>query len=431
MSKQQSVSEFLKDNKSIQKTMERLQPNVESGVVNPDCMPRDSTYDPVNSPYINDPQAVNYPRYSQQYAQYPNGYQNYEGQYQYPNQYYDYPQEQLAYNEYSSPQNYVERPYTPTMAVSEKHLSYNDFSTPQPVEGQETERLYAQPRYSTPETPQKYSRNSTSGRTKDFGNVYGIAGPYSPSGNKINSARPSERSMQQVDFFSPDTVVLKEDIDETLLKPIPRKYCCCFTKRSTCIITVAIIILALLGIIIYLFVPQAPNVTSSDFYVPSGTEGVLLNGVPLSQASKSTTNTFQFNMAVNVSVESFSYFKIGIHQLSVDIAVKDTTGSAINGFVGSGSANDLAFPPRANTTFVLPSSVSYTVSSNTATDPAILLMEARCIGQKAGTIPASLTFKVDVSAISWLGIKPSYTWDKAIPCPSQSQLQAAISIFSK
>ncbi|KAJ3262051.1 hypothetical protein HK103_003894 [Boothiomyces macroporosus] len=298
--------------------MERLQPTVESGVINPEYLPRDASYDPVNSPFITDAQAANHPGYSQQYAQYPNGYQNYDGQYPYQNQYYDYSQEQL-YNDYSAPQSFTERPYTPTMATSEKHLSYNDFSTPQPVQEPEREKLFSHPNYSNPDTPQRYSRNSTNGRSKDFGNIYGSAGPYSPSGNKINSARPSERNMRPVDFFSPDTVVLKEDVEEAQLKPIPRTYCCCFTKRSTCIITIAIILLALLGVIIYLFVPQAPNVSSTDFYVPAGTDGVLLNGVPLAQATKSTTNTFQFNMAVNISVESFSYFKIGIHQLSVDV----------------------------------------------------------------------------------------------------------------
>ncbi|KAJ3273016.1 hypothetical protein HDV01_004922 [Terramyces sp. JEL0728] len=348
MSKQ-SVSDFLKDNKSIQKTMERMQPSADTGVVNPEYLPTD-TYDPVNSHFINDVQQASYPRYSQQYSQYPQGYQNHDTRYPYP-QYPNYSEEYASqnYRDQNTPQSYDEQTFTPKNEVLEKHLSYNDFSTPQP----ETERLSAQPNYYAPETPQKYSRNSTNGRSKDFGNVYGIAGPYSPSGNKLNNSHQSERSLHDNDFFAPDTVVMKEDIEENHLKPIPRTFCCCFTKRSTCIITITILILALLGIIIYLFIPQTPNVTSSDFYVPSGMEGVLLNGQPIAQATKASTNTIQFNMAVNVSVESFGYFKIGIHQLRVDIAVKDMSGAPINGFVGNGEANDLAFPPRTNTTFAL------------------------------------------------------------------------------
>ncbi len=61
---------------------------------------------------------------------------------------------------------------------------------------------------------------------------------------------------------------------------------------------------------------------------------------------------------------------------------------------------------------------------NLQTDPVIQLLRKTCLASPQVPINAHLDLQFDISAISWLGIKPTFGFDKTQACPSSADLQA-------
>ena len=98
-------------------------------------------------------------------------------------------------------------------------------------------------------------------------------------------------------------------------------YCCCFNHRIKCIAFV-VLILVIIGVCLYFALPQLPSIDSSDAFAPSNSQGILVNGSPISQLNPVTLLlrpdiTITFLIAMNVTVKSPSYFAFAIRSLEL------------------------------------------------------------------------------------------------------------------
>lgn len=108
----------------------------------------------------------------------------------------------------------------------------------------------------------------------------------------------------------------------------------------------------------------------------------------------------------------------------MEAQIKSLNGQDIPNFIGLGYANNLEFPPRKTTLFIFPFDLVYNASlTNIANDPAIQLLRSNCFVRPQRQIPVRVKLTVDISAISWLGIRPSFTFDQQADCPTFQSLQ--------
>ncbi|KAJ3257893.1 hypothetical protein HK103_004184 [Boothiomyces macroporosus] len=209
-----------------------------------------------------------------------------------------------------------------------------------------------------------------------------------------------------------------------------RRVCCCFERRRTCIVTF-VTMLILLGVGLYFVFPSLPQVNVSDPYIPPNSKGLLVNNVSVSQQNAQTLLSQQqinlaFDTATNVSVYSPSYINIGIRNISVNLQVKDLSGKVIPTFQGNGFVSNIRFPTRATTEFVLPITLTYMVATlDAGTDPVIQVFISKCLNgnKKLDTV---IHLNLEVSAVSWLGIHPAFSFDLQQPCPDISQFAQLI-----
>ena len=124
-----------------------------------------------------------------------------------------------------------------------------------------------------------------------------------------------------------------------------------------------------------------------------------------------------------MTVYSPSWINVGIREIKLQIEAYDVDGKIIPNFEGNGVVDNLRFPSRTTTEFVFPLTIQYNTSLSTISqDPALNLLRARCLANPQEAIRGKVTVQVDVSALSWLGIRPKVSQDRDIKCPSQTQL---------
>ena len=125
-----------------------------------------------------------------------------------------------------------------------------------------------------------------------------------------------------------------------------RNFCCCFRRRGHCILFFLSIFVVFL-VLLFLALPfQFFSFDASDPFLPStSTSGLnIASRNPLS---------LSFTIGENITVSSPSYFTWGVHQLTVNMQLKDAKGDLIPGVNGVGFQKDLRFPARSSTSFTL------------------------------------------------------------------------------
>ncbi|KAJ3124854.1 hypothetical protein HK101_006037, partial [Irineochytrium annulatum] len=165
-----------------------------------------------------------------------------------------------------------------------------------------------------------------------------------------------------------------------------RRYCGCFRSRSGCRrfwVIFLVLFLGGLGAAVYLLFPRAPQVVISNPWFAPGAAGVVTFG-DMAKASVAEPYTIQFNMMVNVSVYSPNYEPIWMSKLMFSGNLLDNSGNVLAGSTASGIATSVMFSPMANTSFILPITLSYnltkpgSIQSLANTDPGIKLVSQNC-----------------------------------------------------
>jgi hypothetical protein len=124
-----------------------------------------------------------------------------------------------------------------------------------------------------------------------------------------------------------------------------------------------------------------------------------------------------------VTVYSPSWINVGIKEIKLKIEAYDIDGKLIPNFEGNGLVDNLRFPSRATTEFVFPLAIQYNTSlSSFSNDPALIMLRDKCLSNPQKPIRGKVTIQVDVSALSWLGIRPKASQDRDIKCPGENQL---------
>jgi hypothetical protein len=155
-----------------------------------------------------------------------------------------------------------------------------------------------------------------------------------------------------------------------------------------------------------------------------GNPGLFITGDPLSG------KPFQlsFEASSDVTVKSTSYIDIGIKELDIKVNIKDAAGNPIKNFIGNAIVADQQFPSRQTTTFNMPITISYnsTANGDILNDPAINVLKENCVSGGKNKIDSLIGLKLDMAPISWLGIQPSFSFDKELPCPDIAKLLTLI-----
>ncbi|KAJ2998383.1 hypothetical protein HDV02_004598 [Globomyces sp. JEL0801] len=208
-------------------------------------------------------------------------------------------------------------------------------------------------------------------------------------------------------------------------------YCCCFRRRFHCIAFATILVVSL-GLLIYFIFPASPLVNIGETYVPPNSGGLMVNGAPLSLTSAFSilatggNMNISFPTATDISIYSYSYVNFGIQQLDVTVQVKDDNGNIMPKFAGRGNLTNIKIVPRGSSNPLM-----MTLETNVltiASDPTIKVLTSAC---RAGTdkkLSTRMTVTVDIAALSWLGIKPTFSFDPPQQCHDISQLQNLFSL---
>ena len=65
-------------------------------------------------------------------------------------------------------------------------------------------------------------------------------------------------------------------------------------------------------------------------------------------------------------------------------------------------------------------------TGNLINSPGIQILASNCLTVPQKNLNMQLTVRLDIAAISWIGWRPSYTFDRAQACPSIEQLAALV-----
>lgn len=87
-----------------------------------------------------------------------------------------------------------------------------------------------------------------------------------------------------------------------------------------------------------------PTFVVSDPYISPDNPGVSILQAPF---------TLKINALTNYSIFSPSYFALGIHQLTAEVALKDLVGNIIPGALGTSSISNLRFPARSTANYTV------------------------------------------------------------------------------
>jgi hypothetical protein len=228
--------------------------------------------------------------------------------------------------------------------------------------------------------------------------------------------------------------VLKEerDFENQDRKKGGNVICCCFKSVVVCLITFAVLI-GVLILVIFLLFPSMPIVTYGKPTISEGTKLVINDGQPITAVGAITDiiNAKPFNLSfdtiTDVTVESTSSIDVGIKQLDFTVKLKDINGQIIENFMGEGTVKDLKFPSKQSTTFPLPMHMQYntTLGLSTINDPAIKVLVTKC-GPAGATLDTVIDVKLTVGLVSWLGIHPTFAFDRTQPCPDITELFKAL-----
>ncbi|KAJ3100536.1 hypothetical protein HDU96_010298 [Phlyctochytrium bullatum] len=208
-------------------------------------------------------------------------------------------------------------------------------------------------------------------------------------------------------------------------------YCCgCFRTRAGCCAfwwVIVVIILAGLGIAAYFLYPRIPQVWVSDPYAPTDEKPLITSG-SLASASSTTPYTIQFNLRTNISVYSPNNIDVKVDKLTLTGVLLDDSNKQLNARA-NGQKTDLVFKSKENTTFVLPVTMTYSVTTPATLidllalqDPVINVLAKACgwVGSTRTPIKMDYTAEATIGLISWTGYKPKFDGRLNFNCPVDS-----------
>ncbi|KAJ3326285.1 hypothetical protein HDV06_000161 [Boothiomyces sp. JEL0866] len=189
--------------------------------------------------------------------------------------------------------------------------------------------------------------------------------------------------------------------------------------------------LVVVGLAIYFVMPSAPSVTVGDVYIPANSQGLLINGNPVSDYSATMILTspitqVSYEFAINITIYSPSYIDIGFRKTSL----RDSDNQVIQNLWANSTLTHLDFPPRKST--VIPVPLYMTMISNNQdsllSNPAFATFVEQCGATGSKKLNSTITVLFDIGAFAWLNYYPSFSFEKAVDCPEISQMNGRFAI---
>ncbi|KAI8830444.1 hypothetical protein BJ741DRAFT_358787 [Chytriomyces cf. hyalinus JEL632] len=208
-----------------------------------------------------------------------------------------------------------------------------------------------------------------------------------------------------------------------------KKFCGCFSTRSSCCIFWSVftfILLAGIAVAGFFLWPRSPTVTISEPYIPSTIAPIQIAGSSLASASASNPATIILNMAVDVTVFSPNYIDIFVSKISFQgQLINPLTNTNMDSAPVNGIATNVNFRSKKTTAFTLMFTVTHPITSGaalqilTGTDEVIHTVVNECSSSN-GKLPMAYNIQLSISAISWTGFKPMSSGKASIPCPASA-----------
>ncbi|KAJ3131713.1 hypothetical protein HK101_004686, partial [Irineochytrium annulatum] len=118
-----------------------------------------------------------------------------------------------------------------------------------------------------------------------------------------------------------------------------------------------------------------------------------------------------FNLAVNGSVYSPNYEDITVEKIALNATLLDNGGNKLDNARAYGELNGFTFRHMANTSFNIPITMTYNVTSanQLVSDPALQMFEAACISTKSfkPQLTMSYTATISLGILAFTGYKPT------------------------
>ncbi|KAJ3415357.1 hypothetical protein HDV05_005094 [Chytridiales sp. JEL 0842] len=223
----------------------------------------------------------------------------------------------------------------------------------------------------------------------------------------------------------------KLPIEDDLYHPPPPRTICCnlFRTRSGChkfFCVFTLLLLTALGLLIFFLFPRSPTITLL--------EPKILNDVSVFQTfgrlENATTNQpFQMaiNLGVDFTVQSSNYINVDVSRLRLTGSLVSPTASpGLDAASIIGTLEDISFPSMRNVSYTLPMSIKYAVTKPSTwtqlsnEDPVIKELVEACGFRDRGTardLKLGYTATLEISLISWLGIRPTINGERGFKCP--------------
>jgi len=232
-----------------------------------------------------------------------------------------------------------------------------------------------------------------------------------------------QKNSQAYLFKNENENAIDIDEEEKSMKP-PRKHtvcCMCCPLWLCCSITIFII--ALIGILVFVFWPKIPdvNITSVVLSESTGDKSSVRYQIP--SLDNDNQGGIEIDLDIHVTVQNDNFYNLNIHSLNTRVFYQTEDGKAL---VGKGSSEDLSFPRHKTTEFVLPLTIGYYIN-DFMKDTAIFSLLKSCASQTL----IKIQYEVDIGIFPVeIFYTPTYKGDQSFQCPVTDMAGGLASILS-
>lgn len=216
-----------------------------------------------------------------------------------------------------------------------------------------------------------------------------------------------KNSQSQSFLLKNGTAIKIDDDDEKSLKPPRKRTVCCNCCPLWLCVSITIAILAIAGILTYIFWPKIPDVNITSITLANDPNAIAYN----LSADGGQTAGIEIKIEVHTNVKNDNFYDLSVHNLNTRVFLQ--TDSLEKTLVGKGSKSDIVFPKHSTTEFVLPLTMGYYVN-DIMKDDALLYLLKSCTSQE----PIKIQYEVDIGIFVIESVfTPTYKGSQQFQCP--------------
>lgn len=203
------------------------------------------------------------------------------------------------------------------------------------------------------------------------------------------------------------TAIRIDDDEEKSLKP-PRKHTvCCHCCPLWLCVSITVSIIAIIGILTFVFWPKIPEVEVTGITLADGPNPIRYN----LSADNNQSAGVEIEIDVHAKVTNNNFYNLNVHNLETTVFLQSDNLAKTK--VGYGKQSNLVFEKHATTEFVLKLTMGYYVNDIMKDDALLYLLKA-CSSQE----PLSIHYEVGIGIFLIETVfTPTYKGSQQFQCP--------------